>query len=287
MEPVTSLVDGGVPEYRLADGTTLPAVGFGTYLLRGTGGVAAMVSALESGYRLLDTAVSYENEGAVGEAIRRSGIPREQIRVSSKLPGRHHEYGEAIDTVHESLYRTGLDYLDLYLIHWPNPRQGRYVDAWRALVDLRRQGVVRSIGVSNFLPEHLDRLVDETGVAPSVNQIELHPRFPQATQRAADAGLGIRTQSWSPLGRAGDLLRDPELARIAHTHGRSIPQTILRWHVQLGTLPLPKASHVDRQRANLEVFDFELGADEMEAISRLGRADGRLKDQDPAVYEEF
>lgn len=276
-----------VPTHTLHDGTSLPAIGFGTAMLNGPIGVDAMVSALDEGYRLLDSAFNYENEGAVGEAVRRSSVPRDEIVVSTKLPGRHHAHDEAIDTVHESLYRTGLDYLDLVLVHWPNPSKDLYVEAWGALVELQQQGVVRSIGVSNFLPEHLDRLVEETGVTPVVNQIELHPYFPQDEQRTADARLDVRTESWSPLGRAGEVLDEPVIHELAHAHGLTVPQVILRWHVQLGAIPLPKATSRERQRENIAIFDVELSDDEMSLITALGRPDGRNNDQDPAVYEEF
>ena len=276
-----------VPELTLNDGTTVPAVGFGTYPLNGAGGVQAIRSAVDQGYRLLDSAFNYENEGTVGEAVRTCGIPREDLRIVSKLPGRHHAYAEAIDTIQESVYRAGLDYYDLYLIHWPNPRIGKYAEAWKALVDAQERGLVRSIGVCNFLPEHLERIIQETGVTPSVNQIELHPYFPQREQRAFNAAAGILTQSWSPLGRANALLAEPVISAIARAHGKSITQVILRWHVQLGAMPLPKSAHPDRQRENLGLFDFELTDAEMASVTGLGRPDGRINDQDPAFYEEF
>ncbi len=276
-----------IPSYTLNDGHSLPALGFGTYPLGGASGVESVVSALHQGYRLIDSAVNYENEGAVGEAIRRSGVPRDEIVVTSKLPGRHHAYAEAITCVHESLYRMQLDHLDLYLIHWPLPNVGRYVEAWQALVDLQRDGVLRSIGVSNFLPEHLDRIIAETGVTPAVNQVELHPYFPQVRQRQVDDEHGIRTESWSPLGRAGEVFRDPVVNGIADAHGRTPAQVVLRWHVQLGAVPLPKAASASRQLENLSVFDFELDDEQVAAITALGRADGRLFGADPATHEEF
>ncbi len=190
-----------IPTYTLNDGTTLPALGFGTYPLKGEDGTAAIVSAIEAGYRLLDTAVNYENETEVGEALRRSGLPRDQVQVASKLPGRHHGYDDAIASVRGSLERLGLDYIDLHLIHWPNPRRGKYVEAWRALVQLQKDGLVRSIGVSNFTAEHLRTIIDDTGVTPSVNQVELHPRFPQEKMRRVHDELGIRTEAWSPMGK--------------------------------------------------------------------------------------
>jgi len=277
----------GVPELTLNDGTTLPAAGLGTYKLSGAGGVEAMRGAIARGYRLLDSAFNYENEGAVGEAVRTCGVPREELRITSKLPGRHHAYAEAVTTVEESLYRGGLDYYDLYLIHWPNPRQQRYAEAWQALVDARARGLVRSIGVCNFLPEHLEHVIAQTGVTPSVNQVELHPYFPQERQRAFDASLGIVTQSWSPLGRGTALLAEPVLQAVARAHGRSVSQVVLRWHLQLGALPLPKSADPERQRENLGIFDFELTGEQMASITALGRPDGRIRGQDPAVYEEF
>ncbi|MFT9441797.1 MAG: aldo/keto reductase [Acetobacter papayae] len=276
-----------IPNVALNDGATMPAIGFGTYKLNGTQGVTDMVSALHTGYTLLDSAFNYENEGAVGAAIRKAGLPRETLRVTSKLPGRHHHFDEAIATVEESLYRAQLDYYDQYLIHWPNPSKGLYVEAWTALVEAQKRGLIRSIGVCNFLPEHLEAIISATGVTPAVNQIELHPYFPQDAQRAFNAKHGIATQSWSPLGRASSMLQDPLLQEIATRTGRSIVQVILRWHVQLGAVPLPKASSPERQLQNLSVFDFELTADDMAKIATLARPDGRTFDQDPARYEEF
>jgi diketogulonate reductase-like aldo/keto reductase len=266
---------------------TLPAVGFGTGGLKGSAGVDALSRALEVGYRLIDSAVNYENEGAVGRAVRQSTVPREEIIVTSKLPGRHHAYDQAIATIEESVYRTGLDYLDLYLIHWPNPRVDRYVEAWQALVAARDRGLVRSIGVSNFLPAHLDRVIDETGVTPAVNQIELHPFFPQTEQRAFNADRGIVTEAWCPIGRAGELLDHLLLRSIGERHGVSPAQVVLRWHLQLGVVPIPKSASSERQYENLDVFGFSLTGEAMDEISALGRADGRLRGLDPATHEEF
>lgn len=276
-----------IADLTLNDGHRLPAIGFGTYPLRGPSGVESMASALRQGYRLLDSAVNYENEEEVGEALRRSGVPREEVVVTSKLPGRHHAYADARTCVHESLQRMGLDHLDLYLIHWPNPRVGKFVEAWQALVDLQADGVLRSIGVSNFLPEHLDRIVQATGVTPAVNQVELHPYFPQEEQRDANARHGIITQAWSPLGRAREVVADPVITGIAEAHDRTPVQVVLRWEVQLGVVPLPKAASAQRQAENLAVFDFELDAAQVAAITALGRPDGRLFDADPATHEEF
>jgi diketogulonate reductase-like aldo/keto reductase len=276
-----------IPTYTLNDGASLPAIGFGTSGLRGEEAVAATASALQAGYRLVDTAVNYENEREVGEALRRSGVPREELRVTSKIPGRHHGYDDAIASTRESLERLGLDHLDLHLIHWPNPSRDLYVDAWRALVDLREQGLVRSIGVSNFTAEHLDRIIDETRVTPSVNQIEVHPLFPQVEMRRANEQRGIITESWSPLGKRQAPLSEPAVQAAAEAHGITPGQVILRWQVQQGNLPIPKSATPSRQRENLDVFGFELDDSEMETITALGRSDGRLFGGDPDSHEEM
>jgi diketogulonate reductase-like aldo/keto reductase len=275
-----------IPTRELNDGTSLPAIGFGTYPLRGEDAVRGVLSALAAGYRLIDTAVNYGNEAEVGEAVRQSGVPRDEIVVTSKLPGRHHAYDDAIASVRGSLERMGLDRIDLHLIHWPNPSVGRYPEAWRALVDLREQGLVRSIGVSNFAEAHLARVIDETGVTPAVNQIELHPYFPQAEMRAVDERLGVQTCSWSPLGKRQAPFAEPPVAAAAERLGVSPGQVILRWQVQLGSVPIPKSANPERQRQNLDVFGFELTEEEMAAITALGRPDGRLFGGDPDVHEE-
>ncbi|AUH35947.1 aldo/keto reductase [Lactiplantibacillus plantarum] len=273
--------------YTLRDGLTVPKIGFGTYKLNGAHGVQVIDSAIDRGYRLLDTAFNYENEGAVGEAVRRSSVPRSELLISSKLPGRHHTYTEAINTIQESLYRAGLDYYDLYLIHWPNPKEDHYVEAWQALVDAQKLGLIRSIGVSNFLPEHLERLNKETGVLPVINQVELHPYFNQQAQRDYDQAHGILTQDWSPLGRASEMLQNETLKEIAVHYHKNVGQLILRWELQLGTLPIPKSSTPSRQAGNMDVFDFEISAADMATINGLSQVDGRLNNQDPAVYQEF
>ncbi len=276
-----------VPTCDLSDGRTLPAVGFGTYPLKGPDGIAAITAALETGYRLLDTAVNYENEQEVGEAIRRSGLPRDQVQVASKIPGRDHAYDDAIRSTHESLERLGLDYLDLHLIHWPNPSVGLYAEAWKALVDLQAEGLVRTIGVCNFTAEHLDTVADASGVMPTVNQIELHPWFPQVQMREANASRGVTTQAWSPLGKRRAPFGEPAVAEAAGAHGVSPAQVILRWHTQIGSLPIPKSATPERQAENLDVFGFELTPEQITAITALGRADGRLFGGDPETHEEM
>lgn len=273
-----------IPDVTLNDSTTLPAIGFGTYPLAGDEAVQAVDGALAAGYRLIDTAVNYRNEEEVGRALGRSGVPRDDVRVTTKLPGRDHGYDETLRSCRESLGRLGLDYLDLYLIHWPLPRQGRFVDTWRAFIDLQREGLVRSIGVSNFTADHLAALQRETGILPAVNQIELHPFFPQPNMLRVNAEKGVVTQSWSPLGRASGLVDDARVQDIAREHAVTPAQAVVRWHVQRGAVPIPKSATPARQRENLDVFGFELSADEMSVLS--GMETGRLGG-DPDVHEEF
>ena len=276
-----------IPTITLNDGVKIPQLGFGTYLLNGQFGKNAIVDALHRGYRLLDSAFNYENEGAVGAAIRESGINRDDIIVTSKLPGRRHAYKQALVTIEESLFRMGLDYIDIYLIHWPNPKQKLYVEAWQALVEAKKRGYLRSIGVCNFIPEYLDTIITETGVTPSINQIELHPYFNQEEQRTYDAAHGIVDEAWSPMARGNHVFTDPVLQDIAKSYGKTVTQIILRWHLQLGDIPLPKATSEAHQLENLAVFDFTLSEDDMNRINALSRPDGRNKDQDPRYYEEF
>ena len=276
-----------VPSYELNDGASLPAIGFGTYPLKGEDGIAAMVGALEAGYRLLDSAVNYQNEEEVGEAVRRSGLPREEVAIATKIPGRFHAKDLALQSLRDSASRLGVDRVDVALIHWPNPSQDLYPQAWQALVEAQRDGLVRTIGVSNFTQAHLRRVIDESGVTPAVNQIELHPYFPQPQMRAVDEELGIRTQAWSPMGKRQAPFDEPAVADAAAAHGVTPGQVVLRWHVQLGSLPLPKSATPERQRQNLDVFGFELTGAEMDAITALGRPDGRLFGGDPDTHEEM
>lgn len=258
------------PTLPLNDGHSLPAIGLGTFGMRGPSGVASVVSGLEAGYRLLDTALRYRNEKEVGEGVRESGVDRGDISVTTKLRGRNHGFYETLEGFDESLANLGLDYVDLYLIHWPLPRLGKFVDSWRAMIWLRDQGVIRSIGVSNFTPAHIGQLIVETGVTPAVNQVELHPYFPQAAQRAFHAEYGIVTESWSPLGRKRRRLASEQvLLRIAAAHGATTTQVVLRWHLQLGAVAIPKSANPARQAANLDILGFELTEAEVDAISSL------------------
>jgi 2,5-diketo-D-gluconate reductase A len=270
--------------WTLNDGNPIPPIGLGTYPMDDEEAERAVAGAIGLGYRLIDTAVNYRNETGVGRGIARGGVPREEIVLTTKVPGRHHGYEETLKSFEESRARLGVDYVDLYLIHWPLPRVDRYVDTWRAMLKLREDGLVRSVGVSNFTPAQIERLRAETGVVPAVNQIELHPLFPQDELRESDRSAGVVTESWSPLGRDVDLLGDKTIGEIARAHGRTPAQVVLRWHTQLGLVPIPKSGDPDRQRANLDIFGFELTDAELAAIT--DRPHRRLGG-DPEVHEEF
>jgi len=273
-----------IPTVTLNDGTAFPQLGLGTYNLRRDEGTAAIAAAIENGYRLLDTAVNYENEAEVGAAVRGSGI-RDELLVTTKVPGREHGYDETIHSAHASLERLGLEKIDLYLIHWPNPSVNRYVETFRAMIALQGEGAVGSVGVSNFTEAMLTRLIDETGVTPAVNQVEMHPYFPQAALRAFHVAHGIRTESWSPLARRSDLLSEQVVQDVAAAHGVTPTQAVLRWHTQLGSTPIPKSATPARQIENADVFGFTLTDAEIAAISGLER--GRLWDGDPDTHEEM
>ena len=274
-----------IPLVTLNDGVRIPQLGFGTGGLDDDAVQPVLRNALDLGYRLIDTAASYGNEAGIGDVLASSGVPREEIFLSSKLRGADHGYDAALRGFEASLARLRVEYLDLYLIHWPLPRLDAYVDAWRAFERLRAEGRVRAIGVSNFLPEHLDRLEAESDVVPAVNQIERHPWLPQDEQWADNARRGIRTQGWSPLG-AGGLLGEPVLIEIAQRHAVTPAQVVIRWHLQLGTIIFPKASSRRRLAENIDVFDFELGAEDLQAIGGLANGT-RVSDQHPATHEEL
>ena len=271
------------PEVELLDGQRIPQLGLGTWPLDDDEAYAAIGTALENGYRLIDSATRYDNEVGVGRAVANSGVPRSEIVVTTKLPGAQQGYEEALAGFEESRRRLGLDYVDLYLIHWPLPSVDRYVDTWHAFVRLREEGLVRSIGVSNFTPAQIERIVEATGVWPAVNQIELHPEFRQAEARAWHAEEGVAIESWRPLGRG--VLDHPAIERIAAAHGRTPAQIVLRWHMQLGLVAIPKSGHPERIAQNIDVFDFELSDEDLAAIAELDR-DNRLGG-DPDTHVEL
>ncbi|QTX04039.1 aldo/keto reductase [Agromyces archimandritae] len=266
------------PLLPLADGAVIPQIGFGTYKIPPADTARLCRTAIDAGYRHLDTAALYGNEAEVGEAVRTSGLPRDELFVTSKLWNDDHGYERALRAFDATMERIGLERLDLYLIHWPVPSQSLFVETWRALIRLRDEGRVRSIGVSNFHPHHLRRLIDETGVTPVVDQVELHPWLPQDEVRAFGDAHGIRTEAWSPLAR-GRMLAEPVLAGIAADHDRSVAQVVLRWQVQLGNIAIPKASSEARIRENLDVFDFALTPEQMDAVA--GLANGERTGRDP------
>jgi diketogulonate reductase-like aldo/keto reductase len=270
------------------DGLTLPAIGFGAASVKGFAGCEAIVSALRGGYRLIDSAVNYENEGIVGRAIRESGVPREEVIITTKLPGRCHPYAKARECIEESASRLGVDYIDLYLIHWPNPTQAEYIEAWQALVDAQKDGLIKHIGVSNFLPGHIDMLIRATGVTPSVNQIERSPYFQRHDLMDYDDAHGIITEAWSPIGRANQMLHDPDVTAIAERHGLTPAQVILAWHVATGDVAIPKSMNPDRQRANIDLAAAvaALDGDDMARLATLDNPQGSAFGLDPRWHEE-
>ncbi|MGM0213844.1 aldo/keto reductase [Enterococcus sp. AZ109] len=276
-----------IPTKTLNDGHILPTLGLGTVAIRGDKGMDKIVTAIQNGYRLIDSSTNYDNEGIVGEAIRRSGVPRADLFVTSKLPGKYHKYDDALLMIQESLRRMGLEYFDLYLIHWPLPKRDHYVEAWEALITAQKMGLIRSIGVSNFEPDHLDRIIKETGVTPAVNQIEIHPYWVQEERLAENKKRGIVTEAWSPLGRGTVSLEEDVLQKLAEKYDKTPGQIVVRWHLDRGILPVVKSSNPQHQRDNLDVFDFHLTEDEIASINQLNKPDGRVDGQDPNEYEEF
>ncbi|MGB9304569.1 MAG: aldo/keto reductase [Mycobacterium sp.] len=269
------------PLMTLNDGYSIPAVGLGVFQVPPANTEQAVSAALRAGYRHIDTAAAYRNERETGRAIANSDVPRDQLYVVTKLWNADQGYDSTLAAFDASMDRLGLDYLDLYLIHWPLPRANKFVDTFKAFSHLRDQGRVRSIGVSNFEPEHLMVLIDATGIVPVVNQIELHPRFPQRELREVHAQRGIATEAWAPLGQ-GSLLNDPAVNAVAESHGRTTAQVLIRWHIQLGNIVIPKSVDPARIASNFDVFDFELSADEMASISSLD--DGTRLGPDPRSF---
>jgi len=262
------MTDAFSPELNLSDGTTIPQLGLGVYKVEDTLAAKLVAGAIESGYRHIDTAALYFNEGGVGQGVRDSGIDRDELFVTTKVWNDNHGYDNTLRAFDASLELLGMDYVDLYLIHWPAPARDLYRETWRALEKLQADGRTRSIGVSNFTVPHLERLLASTDTVPVINQVELHPWLPQTDLRAFDTAHGIQTQSWSPLAR-GRVLDDATLAGIGAKHGRSPAQVVLRWHVQQGLVVIPKSNSLERIRENSRVFDFELDAADLELIASL------------------
>ncbi|MDP9862802.1 MULTISPECIES: aldo/keto reductase [Streptosporangium] len=259
-----------IPDIRLDNGVEIPQLGFGTYQIEPDKTEEAVRTALDVGYRHIDTAEMYGNEKQVGAAVRASGLDRGDVFVTSKLGNGFHAYDDVLKAFNRSLEDLGSDYLDLFLIHWPLPEIGDYVETWRAMEEIHRSGRAKAVGVSNFQPHHLRRLLEETGTVPAVNQIEAHPYLTQDDVRAFNAEHGIATEAWSPIAQ-GKVLGDPAITRIAERHGRTPAQVTLRWHVQRGDIVFPKSVRRARMEENLDIFGFELGEDEMGEISRLNR----------------
>ncbi len=270
------------PPLRLNDGNTMPQLGYGVWRVSNEEAVACVGEAIKAGYRSIDTAAIYENEEGVGQAIAASDVPRSELFITTKVWNDKRSYDGALTAFDESLRRLKLDFIDLYLIHWPGVSGDGFLDAWRALIRLKEEGRVKSIGVSNFQGPHLQRLIDETGVAPVLNQVELHPRFQQKELRAVHARHDIATECWGPLGQ-GSLVADAALAAIGRKYGKTPAQVILRWHLDSGFVVIPKSVTPSRIRENIDVFDFTLDADDMRAIEAMDDPRGRVG-PDPAIF---
>lgn len=269
------------PRVTLNDGNSIPQVGLGVWQTPPEDTTRAVAAALQAGYRHIDTAAAYRNEAETGLALAESGVPREDVSVVTKLWNSDQGYDSTLVAFEASLARLGVDYLDLYLIHWPVPANNSYVDTFKAFAHLRDQGRIRSIGVSNFEPEHLKILIDATGIVPVVNQVELHPLLPQRELREVHAQLGIATEAWSPLGQ-GSLLADPVVTEIAADHGKSPAQVLIRWHMHLGNIVIPKSVNPERIASNFDVFDFELSERDLTSIAAL--ENGTRLGPDPRTF---
>ncbi|WP_439618075.1 aldo/keto reductase [Shinella sp.] len=263
------------PTILFHDGNSIPQIGLGVWQTPNDTAVTAVKAALDSGYRHVDTAAIYENEQGVGEGIRASGVDRAEIFLTTKLWNGDQGHDATLKAFDASLKRLGTDYVDLYLIHWPAPKRGQFVDTWKAFIQLQKEGRARSIGVSNFYPEHLQRLIDETGITPVINQIELHPDFPQKETRAYHEKHRIITESWSPLGQ-GTLLTNPVVAGIAAKNGRTPAQVITRWHIDNGLVVIPKSVTPSRIAENFKVFDFKLDDEDMATFVGLEKGGKRI-----------
>jgi 2,5-diketo-D-gluconate reductase A len=280
--PPVTISPTSVPRLEMNDGHRISQLGFGVFKVPPERTAEAVLHALDTGYRAIDTAAAYDNEEGVADAITRSGLAREDVFVTTKVWNGDHGRDRARAGFERSLERLRSEYVDLYLIHWPQPAHDLYLETWETLIELRDSGRARSIGVSNFLPQHLDRIIDATGVTPSVNQIEVHPWLQQAELRASHAEHGILTEAWSPLARGGELLRDPAIEETAAAVGRTPAQVVLRWHVQIGNIVIPKSVTPSRIAENFRIFDFALEDDRMRAIA--AREAGRRIGPDPATF---
>ena len=269
-----------VPSIPLNNGKTIPQIGFGTSPLNDRDVVPALVAAIEAGYRHVDTAYRYNNETGVGQGIRASGIPPEDLFVTTKLDGPFQGEDRAIAGLEESLRRLGMEYVDLVLIHWPLPQRDQYVSTWKTFEKLLASGKTRSIGLSNFKPAHIERLLAETSVRPAVNQIQLNPRITRPEERAYDSEQGIVTEAWSPLGAGNDLLEEPVLVSLAERYGKSPAQIVLRWHIELGVVSIPRSRNPRRIAENIDIFDFALTQEEVAAISALDTGEEPRVDSD-------
>jgi 2,5-diketo-D-gluconate reductase A len=261
-----------IPQISLHDTEEIPQLGFGVFQVPPAETAEVVLRALSTGYRHIDTAAAYRNEPAVGQAIRASELERSEVFVTTKCFNDDHGYEQAKRALSASLQRLEMDYVDLYLIHWPVPSHDKYVETWKAFIDMRAEGLVRSIGVSNFQPAHLERIIAETGEMPAINQIELHPYFQQRGLRHEHQQLGIVTEAWSPLAQ-GKVLDDPVICKIADSHAKTPGQIVIRWHLQIGNVVIPKSVTPERIEENFNVFDFELSAAEIEAIDTLDAGD--------------
>jgi 2,5-diketo-D-gluconate reductase A len=272
-----------VPTITLNNGVTIPQLGFGVFQIEPEQTKDATLAALEVGYRHIDTAEMYGNEKQVGEAVRASGVPREDVFVTSKLDNGHHAYDDALKAFDQSLADLGFDYLDLFLVHWPLPGVGDFVETWKAMEEIHRSGSAKAIGVSNFQKHHLQRLFDETEVVPAVNQIEVHPYLTQDSLRAFGLSHDIPTEAWSPIAQ-GKVLDDPTLVEIAEAHGKTSAQVTLRWHLQRGDIVFPKSVTRSRVEENFDVFGFALSDDEVQRITALNRDERIGPDPDTFDY---